>query len=239
MMREERTNSITLAQRDRAYGCLLGLAVGDALGTTLEFQPRDARPLHTEMTGGGVFNLEAGYWTDDTSMALCLADSLIACPSFDRNDLMRRFIAWWRKGENSPTGTCFDIGNTTADALHQFEMDGTFASDRAASARSAGNGSLMRLAPAVLHTFPSAETAQKLAVDQSRVTHGSSETDAACSFFANLLTKAISGLSKDELLGSASIELSHSELANISRGDWKSKTRASGRDSQCAPIVRD
>lgn len=63
---------------DRAIGCLLGLAVGDALGTTLEFTRRDAHPPLTDMVGGGPFRLQPGEWTDDTSMALCLADSLIA-----------------------------------------------------------------------------------------------------------------------------------------------------------------
>src|SRR5215471_2797105 len=95
--------------RDRAVGSLLGLAVGDAIGTTLEFTIRDSKPPLTDMVGGGPFNLKAGAWTDDTSMALCLADSLIACNGLDERDLMQRFVGWWRHGQNSCTGRCFDI----------------------------------------------------------------------------------------------------------------------------------
>ena len=105
---------------DRARGALLGLAVGDALGTTLEFSRRDAQPLHTEMTGGGPFRLAPGVWTDDTAMALCLADSLVAQGDLDPADLMDRFVRWWRLGENSATGHCFDIGVTTAKALRRY-----------------------------------------------------------------------------------------------------------------------
>ena len=71
--------SLTPAQRDRACGCLLGLAIGDALGATLEFRARDTLPVVRDLIGGGPFDLKPGEWTDDTSMALCLADSLIAC----------------------------------------------------------------------------------------------------------------------------------------------------------------
>src|SRR5437016_5137152 len=98
---------------DRALGCLLGLAVGDAIGTTLEFTTRDAQPSVTDMVGGGPFKLQPGEWTDDTSMALCLVDSLIACDRLDQDGLIKRFLRWWREGENSHNGRCFDIGITT------------------------------------------------------------------------------------------------------------------------------
>ena len=110
---------------DRAIGALLGLAVGDAIGTTLEFAPRDDRatPL-TDMVGGGPFGLEPGQWTDDTAMALALADSLTDADDFDELDLLRRFQQWWRKGTYSCTGRCFDIGNATRQALARFERTG-------------------------------------------------------------------------------------------------------------------
>jgi ADP-ribosyl-[dinitrogen reductase] hydrolase len=93
---------------DRAVGAMLGLAIGDAIGTTLEFSVRDARQPIIDMIGGGPFRLKPGEWTDDTAMALCLADSLLACNHLDQRDLMQRFCRWWRSGENSCTGTCFD-----------------------------------------------------------------------------------------------------------------------------------
>ena len=143
---------------DRALGCLFGLAVGDALGTTLEFATRDARPHLTDMVGGGPFGLRPGEWTDDTSMALCLADCLIACGELDQGDLMERFVRWWQEGENSHSGRCFDIGTTTQRALQRFIETG----DPVAGATdpgTAGNGSVMRLAPVALRWADNAEQA--------------------------------------------------------------------------------
>src|SRR5687768_11222399 len=96
---------------NRFRGCLLGLAVGDALGTTLEFsQPGSFQPIK-DIIGGGPFNLKPGEWTDDTSMALCLADSLIK-KGFDPVDQMERYCRWYREGYLSSNGKCFDIGVT-------------------------------------------------------------------------------------------------------------------------------
>jgi ADP-ribosylglycohydrolase len=95
---------------DRYRGALLGLAVGDALGTTLEFKAPGAFKPITDMIGGGPFGLEPGQWTDDTSMALCLAESLIEKRGFDPKHQMGRYCCWWQEGYLSSTGTCFDIG---------------------------------------------------------------------------------------------------------------------------------
>jgi len=113
-------NLIYEAVEDRAIGSLLGLAVGDALGATLEFSERDAHSPVTDIIGGGPFRLKPGEWTDDTSMALCLADSLIANKALDEHDLLERFVRWWEKGENSVKGRCFDIGTTTRQSLANF-----------------------------------------------------------------------------------------------------------------------
>jgi len=100
---------------------LAWLAAGDALGTTLEFKaPGSFTPI-SDMVGGGPFGLKPGQWTDDTSMALCLAASLIECRGFDAKDQMRRYLKWRREGYMSSTGRCFDIGNTTSEALSAFE----------------------------------------------------------------------------------------------------------------------
>lgn len=113
-------NSISNLQNDRAIGALVGLAVGDAVGTTLEFKPRDSYEHLTDMIGGGPFGLKPGEWTDDTSMALALADSLLEFPELNASDLMKRFVAWRDTGEYSCTGKCFDIGITTDDSLNEF-----------------------------------------------------------------------------------------------------------------------
>ncbi len=184
---------------DRYRGCLLGLAAGDALGTTLEFQePGEFTPL-TDMVGGGPFNLKPGEWTDDTSMALCLAESLITQRDFDPIHQLETYVRWWRQGHLSVKGRCFDIGITTAGALQRFERHqqqypGSTDSD------TAGNGSLMRLAPAPLAFAGNPERAIRLAGDSSRTTHGAVECVDACRYFAGLLLAAIAGLSKTEIL---------------------------------------
>lgn len=178
--------------RDRARGALLGLAVGDALGTTLEFSRRDTLPHHTEMTGGGPFSLQPGQWTDDTSMALALAESLLHKSGFDPSDLMTRFVAWFRRGAYSCTDSCFDIGMTTEHALKRFERTGgPFAG--ATDPDDAGNGSLMRLAPAALVTLHDPAEAERIAEAQSRTTHAAAEAIEACAYFVQLLREAVLG----------------------------------------------
>ncbi len=110
-----------IASRDRYRGALLGLAVCDALGTTLEFKPPGSFTPILDMIGGGPFGLEPGQWTDDTSMALCLAEGLAERQGFDPVDQLERYVRWYRQGHMSSTGQCFDIGTTTTGALHRFE----------------------------------------------------------------------------------------------------------------------
>ena len=185
--------------RARFRGCLLGLAVGDALGTTLEFRsPGSFEPID-DMFGGGPFHLEPGQWTDDTSMALCLAASLIAMEGFDPSDQMRRYVRWWREGYMSSTGRCFDIGITTSRALSRFVDTGEPYSGPT-DAMSAGNGSLMRLAPVPLCYASDPSKAIALSADSSRTTHGSEEAVDACRYFAGLLLGALQGVGKERLL---------------------------------------
>jgi len=179
----------------------LGLAAGDALGTTVEFKaPGSFSPL-TDMIGGGPFRLKKGQWTDDTSMALCLAESLITCRSFDARDQMERYTRWWKLGHLSSNGRCFDIGNTVAQALQCYTRTGDpFAGST--NPYSAGNGSLMRLAPIPLFFASNPETAIHLSAESSRTTHAATTCLDACRYFAGLLIGALQGVSKDELLSS-------------------------------------
>ena len=138
---------------ERFRGCLLGLAAGDAVGTTVEFKPRGTFAAVTDMTGGGPFRLAPGQWTDDTSMALCLASSLVELRRFDARDQMIRYCRWQSDGYMSSTGACFDIGTTTARALARFRDTGDpFAGST--DPESAGNGCIMRLAPVAMFFFP-------------------------------------------------------------------------------------
>jgi ADP-ribosyl-[dinitrogen reductase] hydrolase len=208
---------------NRAQGALLGLAVGDALGTTLEFTARDTKPLVTELVGGGPFGLPPGVWTDDTSMALCLAESLIANSGFNPVDVMNRFVGWWRRGESSPIGRCFDIGTTTASALRRFIDTGEpFAGDP--SPQSAGNGSLMRLAPVVVFASGDDAALDRLARQQSRLTHAAPEAIDACALYASLISAALMGGSRHELLsprpwsGTPAIAASREATGGAKRG---------------------
>ena len=97
---------------DKIAGSVMGLVIGDALGAPVEFTPRGQFPFVEGYQEGGRFNLRAGAWTDDTAMALCLADSLIHCDSFDAADLLQRFCNWAEHGENSSTGISSASGRT-------------------------------------------------------------------------------------------------------------------------------
>src|SRR6478672_5349320 len=110
--------------RERSRGALLGLAVGDAVGTAVEFRPPGTFEPVTDMTGGGPFALPPGAWTDDTSMALCLAESLTTQEGFDPVDQLDRYVRWYRDGRLSSTGAFFDIGKSTRDALLHYERTG-------------------------------------------------------------------------------------------------------------------
>ncbi len=181
---------------DRLRGMFLGLAMGDALGTTLEFTRRDSQPPLTDMIGGGPFGLQPGEWTDDTSMALCLADTLIASGqpdgNFDAAQLMRRFTNWWQHGDNSVTGACFDIGITTRNALERFARSGDPLAGSTAP-DTAGNGSIMRLAPVAMRWHADPAAAARAAETQSRTTHGAAECLDACHMMTHLLIALADG----------------------------------------------
>ena len=183
----------------RARGALLGLAAGDALGTTVEFRRPGSFPPLTDIVGGGPFNLKPGEWTDDTSMALCLAESLLECGGFDPVDQLRRYVRWYREGHHSSTGRCFDIGNTVRDALQRFERTGEPWCG-STDPHTAGNGSLMRLAPIPLFFRNNPEEAISRAADSSRTTHGAAEAVDACRYYCGLIVGALQGVTKDELL---------------------------------------
>jgi ADP-ribosyl-[dinitrogen reductase] hydrolase len=179
-------------EKDRAIGCFMGLAIGDALGCPVEFKdPGEFEPV-TNYRYSYVWNIPAGYWTDDTSMALCLADSILATGTIDHEDLMKRFCRWFEKGENSATGRCFDIGTTTRHALMKYVRTKTYehAEDMYWAS---GNGSIMRLAPVALRWYNDRQTVVGMSREQGIVTHGSKECIAACEELGTLLGKSIRG----------------------------------------------
>ena len=206
---------------------LLGLAIGDALGTTLEFSARDSRPALTDMIGGGPFGLTPGEWTDDTSMALCLAETLVASGQadgdFDAALLMQRFTDWWQHGANSVTGACFDIGITTRDALQRFARTGDpFAGSTAPD--TAGNGSIMRLAPVAMRWHRDPAAAARASEAQSRTTHAAAECLDACHLMTHLLIALADG--QDLLPALAAAPAPHgTRIGDLRDGQFTRKSR--------------
>jgi ADP-ribosyl-[dinitrogen reductase] hydrolase len=213
----------TDARSGRLSGCLLGLAVGDAVGTTVEFKPRGTFTPLTDMAGGGPYRLLPGQWTDDTSMALCLAASLIASDGFDAKDQVQRYLRWRDQGYMSSNGVCFDIGNTVSDALSRFESSGDpFAgSDHP---RSAGNGCIMRLAPVPMFYSADREQAVHFAAESSRTTHGAAECLAACRLLASMLCEAFDGGTKESImLNHDMLGLTEPKVVSIAEGGYIDK----------------
>lgn len=206
---------------NRFRGCLLGLAVGDAVGTTVEFSPPGSFPPVTDMVGGGPFSLPAGAWTDDTSMALCLAESLVERGGFDPIDQLERYTRWWREGYWSSTGKCFDIGRATRLALQRFRKSGEpYPGD--ADVHAAGNGPLMKLAPIPMAFASDVEAAVRYAGESARTTHGAPEAIDATRWFARLLVEALGGAPKDDVLRRREVD-AHPKVAAVLAGSFLDK----------------
>jgi ADP-ribosylglycohydrolase len=188
---------------DRCRGALIGLAVGDALGAAVEFSSPGSFPPVTGYRSGGPHGLKAGEWTDDTSMALALADS-IASVGWDLNDQARRYVEWWKHGKYSVNGRCFDIGVQTKAALSRFLANENALTSGDASERASGNGSIMRLGPvpiryAGLYPDRIVELA-KLAEESSLSTHASEQCRSACRYLAIVLAALIRGEDREAVL---------------------------------------
>ncbi|MEO8644042.1 ADP-ribosylglycohydrolase family protein [Pseudomonas sp.] len=211
-----------LSLTERYRGALLGLACGDAVGTSVEFQPRGSFNPLTDMVGGGPFNLKPGQWTDDTSMTLCLAESLLSKNGFEAADQMGRYLNWWQWGYLSSTGECFDIGMTVRDALTRYQETGeSFAGST--DPRTAGNGSLMRLVPVVLYYFPDRDRILAFSANSSRTTHAAPEAIECCQLLAELIHRALQGASKAEVLSLSETTCLEPKVAAIARGDYFGK----------------
>jgi ADP-ribosyl-[dinitrogen reductase] hydrolase len=208
---------------DRVQGCMLGLAAGDAVGTTVEFRERGSFEPLTDMVGGGPFRLLPGQWTDDTSMALCLATSLVEQKAFDAHDQMQRYCNWWKYGYLSSNGTCFDIGGTIVAALRRFDES----SDPCAGStdpRSAGNGCIMRLAPVPIFYLSDLQATERYAMESSRTTHATLECLDACRLLARILHRALHGSTKEEiLLGDRESFTGAANITAIARGEYLEK----------------
>ena len=185
-----------MPNRDRSRGALFGLAVGDALGTTLEFTDREAPPFpelavgpHREMVGGGPFDVAPGQVTDDTQLACCLADALHACRRFDAAETARRYLEW--------RPDAFDIGNQTSAALAEIAhgVPALEAGRRVWGARTtnrpAGNGSLMRTAPIGVYFAERPDERITAALADSAITHYDPRCRIACAALNAAIATAV------------------------------------------------
>jgi ADP-ribosyl-[dinitrogen reductase] hydrolase len=183
------------------------------------------------MVGGGPFQLQPGQWTDDTSMALCLATSLLTVNGFDPVDQMQRYCNWLEQGYLSSTGECFDIGNTVSQALARYQTSGNPFSG-STDPHSAGNGCLMRIAPVPMFYFPNREQALHFSAESSRTTHAAAECLAACRLFSELLLRALAGQNKAEILaGDLNLTSASAGLQAIAQGRYKIKSSQQIRGS--------
>ena len=215
----------------RRRGCLLGLACGDAVGTTVEFMPRGSFKPLTDMVGGGPFSLPVGAWTDDTSMALCLASSLAELGRSDAADQMRRYCRWQDDGYLSSIGRCFDIGTTTNVAMRHFRRTGdpfSGSTDR----WSAGNGCLMRLAPVPIFAHPDEAEVARLCAESARTTHAAPECVEATVLLGSMLCRALSGATKDDILfGTPPERFTMPSVQAVAAGGYRDKPASAVRGS--------
>lgn len=209
--------------KDRLRGMLVGLAVGDAVGAAVEFKKRDSYPPVADMIGGGPFNLPIGYWTDDTSMALCLGESLKASGGLDLKDLLGRFVNWYVRGYNSSTGVCFDIGMTTVNALENYMEHGS--TENNPGRNYSGNGSIMRLAPAVIYYHQDTDIAVAIAGAQSKTTHANPLAVHSCELLASILLRALTATSKEEAIAVAPAEGWVDEVVAMTKPELWQRTR--------------
>lgn len=138
--------------KDRIMGGILGIAVGDALGLPVQFisrSERDKRPIKS-MEGWGTFNMPPGSWSDDTSLTLCLAESLLE-KDYNLEDLGERFLRWYRDGYWTPAGFSYDVGGSTMTAMQRLAHNVPTAEAGPRDDSSNGNGSLMRILPAAVY----------------------------------------------------------------------------------------
>ncbi len=193
--------------RDSIRSGILGLAVADALGVPLEFRSRRelaADPV-TGMRGYGTYNQPAGTWSDDTSMTLCVADSLAG--GLDYTDMMERFRRWANEGEYTPFGQAFDIGGATSRAVGRYCGGMEPLCCGGCGERDCGNGSLMRALPVAFYLYAqygadiSSDVCMEVVHQTSSLTHNHPRCHIACGIYTLTAVRLLAGDSLSEAVG--------------------------------------
>lgn len=205
-----------IQQIDRCRGAMFGLAIGDALGAPVEMKQRGTFKKVEGFRAGGYFRLPAGAWTDDTAMALCLADSLCGDERFQERDLLDRFNRWGTFAENTSTGRCIGAGKNTVRAIGHYHRTGQIEAPRFGR-QSDGNGVLMRTAPVVIRLRNDRNLAREISLRQGRTTHASAISEAACDLLVDLLFFLIGGDDWHEAVAKAESLQDNCEVIERSR----------------------
>lgn len=171
---------------------MMGVVTGDALGTPVQFVTREnvkKAPL-TTMDGFGTYDMPVGAWSDDGSMALATLDSIRELGTIDYDDIMMRFVMWTSRGEYTPTGTAFDIGNTCMDAICNYARERDYQTCGKTGERANGNGAIMRIMPICLYGYiknKSGEITLSEAIlyihETSALTHNHLRSQIACGIY--------------------------------------------------------
>ncbi len=220
---------LNTVNRDRSIGSFIGAAVGDAVGATNEFKSAGTFTPITDMVGGGAHRLVPGQWTDDTSMALGLADSILN--GTGHKGAMENYLAWanGEKFSSDDQRGCFDIGITVSTALAKYRvMRNEFAGST--DPNSAGNGSLMRLAPVpVAYQNQPVEALMAACGESSKTTHGAKEAVDACAVWGAMIFAAFKGAKKEDISMAGALVCGPNtsqkivELVNAIKFDFKNR----------------
>lgn len=180
--------------RDRARAAFVGMAVGDALGATVEFMTASEISaqygVFREIIGGGWLRLQPGQVTDDTEMALCIARAVEKSQGWSREAIAQEFARWLKSRP-------IDCGDTCRKGIRAFMLHGAL--EASYNHWDGGNGAVMRMLPAALLSLPDGELLKKYAIEQARLTHHQILSDAACICIGTMLHLALQGASKTRL----------------------------------------
>ncbi len=198
--------------KQKIYNTLYGAIVADALGVPVEFKDRDylkKNPV-TDMTGYGTYNLPKGSWSDDSSMLLCLAESIGRLGIIDYDDIMQNFLDWFKKAKFTPDHHVFDIGRTCQSAVENFRKGTEALKCGLSDGSNNGNGSLMRIAPLPFYLFVmfgdqamDKEESFELIHNISKLTHAHPISLIGCDIYCAIMLELINGTKKEELLPKA------------------------------------
>ena len=207
--------------KDRIKGGFFGIAVGDALGVPVEFQSRQ-KLTENPITGYrefGTHRQPAGTWSDDTSLTLCLAESLTK--GIDYADIGREFVAWLYEAKWTATDVVFDVGITTKQAIDSLKKGVQADLAGPMDEYSNGNGSLMRVLPIGLYALlQPLEVRRRLAFDISSITHGHPRAKIACWFYCEILRNIIQGNQKAAAVDNAWTTVNDWQASNGGNSQW-------------------